>query len=171
MTARDHLVPVPDASHTIVHDAEIVSDLAFPQLPGAMWQLTTATQFPSELQELYFSLIDGLRRDAQHLPVGTVGAMQLERVAFYYVSIRYGEAHGGWTRADRDALYKRYREASNDFASHGHSKKIDPAELHQIVSNHTAKIVANVLRTMPADQAKPLYRRFAAALDESASGA
>lgn len=171
MTARDHLAPVPDAAPDTVHDGEIVSDLAFPELPGAMWQLATASAFPTELRDLYFSLVDGLRRDAQHLPVGTVGAMQLERVAFYYVSIRYGELHGGWTRTDRDALYKRYREASNDFAAHGHSKKIDPAELHQIVSNHTAKIVANVLRTMPADQAKPLYRRFAAALDETAPGA
>jgi hypothetical protein len=170
MTSRDHLVPVPSASAEPGDDIEIVRDLAFPELPHTMWQLTnTISSFPQELQELYYSLVDGLRRDAQHLPVGTIAAMQLERVAFYYVQIRYGEAHGGWTRQDRDALYRRYREASQDFAAHGHSKKINPEELHQIVSQHTAKIVANVLRQLPAAEAQPLYRKFAKALDYGAS--
>lgn len=163
--SRDHLAPVPDVpGQQVAQEVEIVPDVAFSHLPSLMW--TSPAQFPEDLRRLYDSLLDSLRRDAQHLPGGTMAAMQIERLAFYYVSIRSFEANGGVTARERDAVYKRYRDAANDVAALGASKKIAPDELHQIVSQHTAKIVANVLRTMPADQAKPLYRRFARALDE-----
>lgn len=161
--SRDHLSPVPDAAE-LSQEVEIVQEVAFGHLPSLMWH--SPAQFPDDLRQLYNSLIDSLRRDAQHLPGGTVAAMQLERLAFYYVTVRNFEANGGFSAREREAVYKRYRDAANDVAALGQNKKIAPEELHQIVSQHTAKIVANVLRTMPAEQAKPLYRRFARALDE-----
>lgn len=163
--SREHLAPVPDApAQQVAQEVEIVPDLAFSHLPSSMW--TSPAQFPEELRRLYDSLLDSLRRDAQHLPGGTMAAMQIERLAFYYVTIRGFEMNGGSTAREREAVYKRYRDTANDVAALGASKKLAPEELHQIVSQHTAKIVANVLRTMPSDQAKPLYRRFARALDE-----
>ena len=160
--SRDHLAPVPDVPTT--QEVEIVPEVAFSHLPSSMW--TSPAQFPEDMRRLYDSLLDSLRRDAQHLPGGTMAAMQIERLAFYYVALRNFEANGGTTAREREAFYKRYRDTANDVAALGASKKLAPEELHQIVSQHTAKIVANVLRTMPADQAKPLYRRFARALDE-----
>lgn len=166
MTNRDHLAAVPAVVDETVHDGVVVSDLAFNELPGAMWDLPS--EITGDLADLHRSLVDGLRRDARHMPTGVLAALQLERVAYFYIRIRWHEANGWARREDRGAFYKYYRDAANDLASQSQSKKINPEELHQIVSQHTAKIVANVLRTMPTDQAKPLYRRFAAALDESA---
>ena len=166
--SRDHLAPVPDApGYEVATEAEIVPDVAFSHLPSRMWD--SPAHFTEDFRRLYDSLLDSLRRDAQHLPGGTMVSMQIERLAFYYVSLRQFEANGGVTARERDAVYKRYRDAANDVAALATSKKLAPEELHQIVSQHTAKIVANVLRTLPAEHAKPLYKRFARALDEGTS--
>jgi hypothetical protein len=140
-------------------------ELAFDDLPSSMWGL--GGDFPQELRQLHSSLVDSLRRDARHLPTGVVAAMQLERVAYYYIKIRYHESAGNWPNPRyREHLYKLWRDSANDLAAGAHSTKISPDALHQIVSSHTAKIVASVLSNLPREQAKPLYQRFASALDE-----
>lgn len=163
MPNRDHLQPVPDDE---LHDVELVQpDLAFDELPSSMWG--APGEVASEMRQLHASLIDSLRRDARHLPTGVVAAMQLERVATYYVKIRSHEALNNWPNPKyREHLYKLWRESANDLAAGAHSTKISPEALHQIVSSHTAKIVANVLQTLPREQSKPLYQRFAQALEE-----
>jgi hypothetical protein len=168
MPSRDHLQPVAD---TLSQDVEIVQqELAFADLPMAMW--SPPADCPQELRQLHASLVDSLRRDARHIPAGVVGAMQCERLAAYYIEIRHREMSRIWPSAKyREHLYKLYRDASNDLVSGYHSNKIAPETLHQIVSSHTAKIVATVLQSLPREQAKPLYQRFAEALDEAAEPA
>lgn len=165
MSSPDYLRPVPDHDS----DVELVQpDLAFDELPSAMWG--APDDIAGELRQLHSSLIDSLRRDARHLPTGTIAAMQLERVAYYYIRIRAHEATGVWPNSRyREHLYKLWRDAANDLAAGAHSSKISPEALHQIVASHTAKIVANVLQTLPRDQARPLYQRFAKALEEGES--
>jgi len=162
-TNREYLQPVPKDSP---QDCELVStDLAFDELPSAMWR--APTDATTELQQLHASLVEELRRDAQHLPTGTIAAMQLERVATYYIKIRYHESANNWPNVRyREHLYKLWRDTANDLAAGAHSSKISPDALHQIVSSHTARIVASVLQTLPREQSKPLYQRFAAAIEE-----
>lgn len=169
MSDRDELATVSASTEVAVQqgtDAVVVSDLAFTELPSVMWDYPP--EAGDELRSLHIALLDGLRRDAQHLLSGTLAAMQLERVATFYIKIRWHETHGGWNRQDRNFYMKLYRDAANDLSALNQSKKISPDELHQIVSQHTAKVIAKVLRTMPAEQAQPLFRQFAEALDESA---
>lgn len=165
-TNRDYLQPVSDNSGS---EVDIIQpDLAFSDLPSSMW--VEPTEFPAELKSLFRSLVDSLRRDAQHLPTGTLGAMQVERVAYYYVRIRWHESAGNWPNPKfREHLYKLYRDAQNDLTAAAHSTKISPDALHQIVSSHTAKIVANVLKSLPREEAQPLLRKFAYALDQNES--
>lgn len=166
MPNRDHLQPVPVQED---QDVELVQpELAFDELPSAMWG--APGEVSADLRQLHASLVDSLRRDARHLPTGTVAAMQLERVAFYYIKIRSHESLSNWPNPRyREHLYKLWRDASNDLAAGAHSTKISPESLHHIVSSHTAKIVANVLQTLPREEAKPLYQRFAQALEEGES--
>ncbi len=163
MPQRDHLQPVPSQAG---QEIELVQpDLAFSDLPTSMWALPP--DIPQELQQLHASLVDSLRRDARHIPSGVVGAMQCERLAAYYIEIRHRESVRMWPSPRyREHLMKSYRDTSNDLTAAHQSNKIDPEQLHRIVSSHTAKIVANVLQGLPREQAKPLYQRFAAALDE-----
>jgi hypothetical protein len=162
-TNREYLQPVPEDSP---QDCELVqNDLAFDQLPSHMW--SAPADATNELRQLHASLVEELRRDAQHLPTGTIAAMQLERVATYYVKIRYHESLNNWPNGRyREHLYKLWRDTANDLAAGAHSSKISPDALHQIVSSHTARIVASVLQTLPREQSKPLYQRFAAAIEE-----
>jgi hypothetical protein len=166
MPNPDYLQPVPDQS---IQDIEVVQpELAFDDLPSSMWGAPGSVQ--GELRQLHASLVDSLRRDARHLPTGVVAAMQLERVAFYYIKIRSHETAGDWPNPRyREHLYKLWRDTANDLAAGAHSTKISPDALHQVVSQHTAKIVASVLSTMPREDAKPLYKRFAQALEEGDS--
>lgn len=160
---RDRLYPVPESTSDDSEVELLHPDLAFNDLPSSMW--SASGNLPSELQSLHASLVDSLRRDAQHLPTGTLGALQVERVATYYVRIRYHEAASNWPNAKyREHLYKLYRDAQNDLTAAAHSTKISPEALHQIVSSHTAKLVAEVLGNLPREQAKPLYVEFARAL-------
>lgn len=163
MTDRSHLQPVRENSG---QDVELVqNDLAFDQLPSHMW--AAPSDATNELRQLHASLVEELRRDAQHLPTGTIAAMQLERVATYYIKIRYHESLNNWpTVRYREHLYKLWRDTANDLAAGAHSSKISPEALHQIVSSHTARIVASVLQTLPREESTPLYKRFAAAIEE-----
>lgn len=165
MASRDHLQPVPMNVEGL-GDIEIVQpDLAFTDLPVSMWDVPS--DITSDLRQLYASLVDSLRRDARHVPSGVVAAMQCERVAAYYIRLRHHESTNSWPSPRyREHLYKLYRDATLDLAAGHHSNKISPEALHQIVASHTAKIVANVLQSLPRDQAKPLFQRFAAALEE-----
>lgn len=142
---------------------------AFEELPEAMWELPHVVA-DSALRELHSQLIRGLRRDARHLPTGTLHAMQLERIAYYYILIRYNDANESWSsETDKRNTYKLWRDLSSDFNQIAFGRKISPEDLHAVVASHTAKIVANVLRQIPNDQAKPLYAKFAAELDADAS--
>lgn len=163
-TNRDYLQPVSDQSDS---DVDLIQpDLAFSDLPSQMW--SAPTELPDELRNLHASLVDSLRRDAQHLPTGTLGAMQVERVAYFYVRLRYHETSNNWPNPKyREHLYKLYRDSANDLTAAAHSTKISPDSLHQIVSSHTAKVVASVLGTLPREQASPLYRKFANALEQN----
>lgn len=162
MSGREHLHPVPDR---IDQEVEIVqAEVAFGTLPAVMWQ--APVDVIEDLKNLHTSLIESLRRDAQHLPTGTIAAMQLERVAYFYIRLRYHEMLGNWPNPRyREHLYKLWRDSANDLVSASQSSKISPEALHKIVSSHTARVVANVLQTIPREQANPLYRKFAAELE------
>lgn len=140
--------------------------VAFDDLPDNMWALPAAVT-DSALRALHTTLVRGLRRDAAHLPTGTLQAMQLERIAYYYIYIRWMDMREAWSPAgkDRQSIYKLWRDLSSDFCSVAYGNKISPEMLHGIVATHTAKVVASVLRTLPADQSRPLYSKFAAALE------
>lgn len=162
------LYPVPDSP-----DAEIVNipDVIVPQesykeLPDSMWQLPKSIA-DSAFRDLHERLISGLRRDTAHLPTGTLQAMQIERIAYYYIVIRFNEMRLGdaWSTKEKNAMYKLWRDLASDFNQVAYGNKISPEDLHAIVATHTAKIVAKVLRSIPNDQAKPLYEKFAAALE------
>lgn len=166
MPNRDHLQSVPDEPGT---DIEVSHpDLAFDDLPMAMW--APPVGLSEEFEQLHASLTDALRRDARHLPTGVVAALQLERVAGLYIKIRYHESTTTWPNERyREWAYKTWRALAKDVSEAGHSNKIAPEQLHLIVSSHTAKIVASVLSSMPDDVAKPLYRKFAQALEEESA--
>ncbi|MFA7264910.1 MAG: hypothetical protein WC054_01120 [Candidatus Nanopelagicales bacterium] len=143
-------------------------DLAYADLPSAMWRAPQGVS--EELGQLHAALVDSLRRDTRHIATGVVGAIHAERLAYYYIRIRHHELTASWPNEKyRVHLYKMHREAALDLAAGHQSAKISPEALHQIVASHTAKIVANVLQHMPREEAAPLYRMFAAALDESDS--
>ena len=166
MPQRDYLQPVSDSPG---QEIELVQpDLAFAELPSAMWELPP--DIPADFRQLHASLVDSLRRDARHIPTGVVGAMQCERLAAFYIEIRFREARRVWPSPRyREHLMKSYRDAANDLAAGHASNKMDPELLHRIVSSHTAKIVASVLQGLPKEEARPLYQRFAQALEESES--
>lgn len=154
-----------------VHNVETVSQVnddapeAFSNLPQEMWSLPSVVK-DSALRDLHTQLLKGLRRDAMHLPTGTLQAMQLERIAYYYIYIRWRDTHNSWLNdKDRSATYKLWRDLSSDFCAVAYGNKISPEALHGIVATHTAKVVAHVLRTLPAAQSRPLYAKFAAALE------
>lgn len=167
------LYPVPDFSQgnspVVVGTAEL--PLAYEELPETMWELPSLVADES-LRALHAQLIRGLRRDAAHLPTGTLQSMQLERIAYYYILIRYKDHTNTWSSPrDRIGTYKLWRDLASDFNSVAYGNKISPEDLHAIVASHTAKIVASVLRTMPHHEARPLYSKFAAALEaEPAAG-
>lgn len=164
MPLRDHLQPVPD--EPAGQEVDIVQpDLAFSDLPLAMWD--APAEVSEDLARLHASLVDSLRRDTRHIATGTVGAIHAERLAFFYIKLRHHEATNSWPSPRyREHLYKLHRDAANDLAAGHQSNKISPEALHAIVSSHTAKIIANVLQSVPREQAKPLYEMFAKALDE-----
>lgn len=166
MTAL-YQVPDPPASSA---PARLDSALAYDELPAEMWTLP-ATIANDSLRELHAQLIRGLRRDAAHLPTGTLQSMQLERIAYYYILIRYRDLTNTWpSPRDRLGTYKLWRDLSADFNSVAYGNKISPEDLHAIVASHTAKLVAGVLRTLPQHEAKPLFVKFAAALDSESGG-
>ena len=157
------LYQVPDPPDNLPTDLN--PDIAYEDLPEVMWELPAVIASES-LRDLHSQLVRGLRRDAAHLPTGTLQSMQLERIAYYYILIRYRDHTNTWTSPrDRLAIYKLWRELSSDFNSVAYGNKISPEDLHAIVASHTAKLVAGVLRTMPNHEARPLYAKFAAALD------
>lgn len=167
MSGRDHLQPVADPpEETPGTDLEVVNpDLAFSDLPSAMWAFPNG--LPDEYEQLHSAVVDSLRRDARHLPVHSVAAMQIERLAGLYIKIRWHEALNNWPNVRyHEWIYKEWRSLANDVASSGYSNKISPEELHQIVSAHTAKIVASVLQHLPREESRVLYKKFAAALEE-----
>jgi hypothetical protein len=159
------LYPVPDQDNLpVLQDPDAT---AFDELPETMWNLPAAIADDS-MRDLHAQLIRGLRRDAAHLPTGTLQSMQLERIAYYYILIRYRDHTNTWSSPrDRLATYKLWRDLSSDFNSVAYGNKISPEDLHAIVASHTAKLVAGVLRSMPHNEARPLYAKFAAALDSS----
>jgi hypothetical protein len=154
VVSRPSAIPVPN-----------VVTGAFDDLPEKMWELPSEITDRS-LRDLHSRLIRGLRKDAAHLPTGTLQAMQLERIAYYYIYIRWNEMTGSWSGPrDRGVTYKLWRDLSSDFCSVAYGNKISPDTLHTIVATHTAKVVAQVLKTLPSDQSRPLYAKFAAALE------
>lgn len=156
-------VPAPPPAHV----ENLEPEFAYSELPEIMWSLPGHIADES-LRQLHASLLRGLRRDAAHLPTGTLQSMQLERVAYYYILIRYRDATNSWTNSrDKQAVYKLWRDLAADFTHVAYSNKISPDDLHAIVASHTAKIVASVLRTMPNNEARPLYSKFAAALESA----
>lgn len=162
MPDRAYLQSVPEGPGD---EVDLVQpDIAFTDLPGSMW--TDPPGLSEELARLRTSLIDSLRADARHLPVGTIGALQLERIATLYVQIRSHEIDNSWINPGyREWAYKTWRTLAKDFAEAGHSNKISPETLHAIVSSHTAKIVASVLHSLPREESKVLYKKFADALE------
>jgi hypothetical protein len=159
-------VPDPVDNLPVLQDTEAT---AFDELPETMWNLPAAIADES-MRDLHAQLIRGLRRDAAHLPTGTLQSMQLERIAYYYILIRYRDHTNTWSSPrDRLSTYKLWRDLSSDFNSVAYGNKISPEDLHAIVASHTAKLVASVLRTMPHTEARPLYAKFAAALDSAPS--
>lgn len=166
MSVDRALFPVPD--QPLEYDPQsfdVDAPGAFSDLPELMWDLPAAIANAS-LRDLHQKLIRGLRRDAMHLPTGTLQAMQLERIAFYYVYIRWREMNDSWASdRERSSTYKLWRDLASDFNSVAYGNKISPEDLHAIVATHTAKVVAGVLRTVPQEQARPLYAKFATALE------
>lgn len=143
---------------------------AFGGLPSVMWALPSRIAEPA-LRDLHVHLVRGMRKDAAHLPTGTLQAMQLERICTLYVTIRYNEATNRWrSDSDRRALYKLWRDLTSDFNVTVYNGKISPEDLHNIIQTNTAKIIAAVLSGLPKDQARPLYAVFATALDASDDG-
>ena len=162
------LYQVPDLP---ARATSLESDLAYGELPEEMWELP-ATIADDSLRSLHAHIVRGLRRDATHLPTGMLQSMQLERIAYYYILIRYRDATNTWgSNRDRLSIYKLWRDLASDFTHVAYGNKISPEDLHAIVASHTAKIVAGVLRTMPNAESRPLYAKFAAALEtDSVSG-
>lgn len=143
----------------------VVLPEAFADLPASMWELSTRVA-DATLRELHTSLVHGMRRDAAHLPTGTLQAMQIERICSVYILIRFNESTGQWrSDSDRRATYKLWRDLTVDFNSIVYGGKVSPDDLRNIVQTHTAKIIAAVLAGLPVDQARPLYPMFASALD------
>lgn len=140
-------------------------EFAYQDLPESMWSLPGHIADES-LHALHAQLVRGLRRDAAHLPTGTLQSMQLERIAYYYILIRYRDSTDTWSNSrDKLSVYKLWRDLAADFTHVAYGNKISPDDLHAIVASHTAKVVASVLRTMPSNEARPLYSKFAAALE------
>lgn len=165
MSAERALYPVPESRGTYDPVRFDEDAIAYADFPEQMWALPEVIADES-LRELHARLISGMRRDAQHLPTGTLQAMQLERIAFYYILIRWREMQDNWTSdRERSSTYKLWRDLTTDFNQTAYGNKISPEDLHAIVATHTAKVVAGVLRTMPAEQARPLYAKFASALE------
>lgn len=160
-----NVVPLAPSEYHVEEPVE-----AFTELPDNMWELPSIVT-DSALRDLHSILVRGLRRDAAHLPTGTLQAMQLERIAYYYIFIRWRDMKNSWLNdRDRSATYKLWRDLSADFCSVAYGNKISPEALHGIVATHTAKVVAHVLRTLPSDQSRPLYAKFAAALEAGPDG-
>jgi hypothetical protein len=158
-------VPTPPPAHV----SNLDSDFAYADLPESMWSLPGHIADES-LRTLHAQLIRGLRRDAAHLPTGTLQSMQLERIAYYYILIRYRDATNTWPNSrDKFSVYKLWRDLAADFTHVAYGNKISPEDLHAIVASHTAKVVASVLRTMPSAEARPLYSKFAAALESGSA--
>jgi hypothetical protein len=150
-----------------VPDAPPETPEAFAELPEVMWELP-ARIADATLRDLHASLVRGMRRDAAHLPTGTLQAMQLERICSIYIHIRYNESTGRWrSESDRRAMYKLWRDLTSDFNATVYNGKISPEDLHNIIQSHTAKIIAAVLSSLPSEQARPLYPVFATALDNA----
>jgi hypothetical protein len=142
---------------------------SFKELPSEMWELP-AQIADASLRDLHSHLLAGMRRDVEHMPTGTLQAMQLERICYYYILIRYHESTGTWRdSADKRALYKLWRDLSSDFNATVYGGKISSDDLNNIVQANTARVVAAVLSSLPSEQARPLYGAFAAALDSSES--
>lgn len=167
MTAQGHarelsrpVYAVPDLPQPGTVPSEAFSDL-----PEVMWDLPQRVASET-LRELHSSLMQGMRRDAAHLPTGTLQAMQIERICTIYVLIRFNESVGEWrSDSDRRSTYKLWRDLTVDFNSVVYGGKVSPDDLRNIVQAHTAKIIAAVLAGLPAAQARPLYPMFASALD------
>ncbi len=156
------LYPVPDPPSPEQPSAE-----AFAELPEVMWELP-ARVADAALRDLHAQLVRGMRRDASHLPTGTMQAMQVERICTVYIQIRYNESSGRFrSESDRKAMYKLWRDLTADFNAVVYNGKVSPEDLHHIVQTHTAKIIAAVLSGLPAEQARPLYPVFASALDNA----
>jgi len=143
---------------------------AFAELPDVMWGLSSQVADVA-LRELHEHLVRGMRRDAAHLPTGTLQAMQVERICAIYVWIRYSESVNRWrSEADRRSMYKLWRDLTSDFNATVYNGKVSPEDLRNIVQTNTAKVIAAVLSGLPRDQARPLYAAFASALDDGLVG-
>lgn len=82
--------------------------------PNTADGLESAFQLPADIARdlglagLYESMVERLRREARGLPMNTVQQLLIERIASFYVQIKYRERNNSWAGINQQKEFNAY---------------------------------------------------------------
>jgi hypothetical protein len=135
------------------------SPLDAPQADGLAraFQLPTFIQEDAGLSGLYDYMVDQLRREASGLPMNTLQQLLIERIASFYVHIKYKEENAGFTTANQQKEYN--TEWRNLLVEFNRLLTASDDKLRTALLTEIQKLVTDSIRLVTNDEERRAVRR------------